>query len=114
MTETKFTPGPWTAVVPHNEHIHDGRDISNYSVYAENEFHDDEKANNKAIVSMQFTSALGLAESTANAHLIAAAPELHEALSDMVLDWDHELPEDRYADFVGRARKALAKARGES
>lgn len=42
----------------------------------------------------------------ANAHLIAAAPDLLEALADIERDWDGE-PEDMF-----RARAALSKARG--
>ena len=48
------------------------------------------------------------AECTANAHLIAAAPDLYAALEKIVFDWDGE-PEDMFA-----AQAALAKARGEA
>lgn len=48
------------------------------------------------------------AERDANANLIAAAPDLYEALRQIVYDWDGE-PED-----VFDAQIALAKARGES
>lgn len=41
------------------------------------------------------------------AHLIAAAPELYEALADLVHDFEGH-------PGFGPARKALAKARGES
>ena len=44
----------------------------------------------------------------AEAHLIAAAPDLYAALEQIVFDWDGE-PEDMFA-----ARAALAKARGET
>ncbi len=45
---------------------------------------------------------------TANAHLIAAAPEMYEALARIVFDWDGE-PED-----MQEAQEALRKARGET
>lgn len=47
-------------------------------------------------------------EVRANAALIAAAPELYEALKQIVSDWDGE-PEDMYS-----ARAAIAKAEGRS
>lgn len=45
-------------------------------------------------------------EVEATAHLFAAAPDLYEALDQIVFDWDGE-PED-----MADARAALAKARG--
>jgi hypothetical protein len=51
---------------------------------------------------------LPLEEKNANARLIAAAPEMYEALCDMVSD--HEALSQATLDF---ARKVLAKARGE-
>lgn len=47
-------------------------------------------------------------ETEANAHLIAAAPALYEALCDMVSD--HKCVSEATLDF---ARQALAQARGE-
>ena len=49
-------------------------------------------------------------ENLANAHLIAAAPDLYEALADLlaICDGDPDEPEE-----VKWARAALAKARGE-
>lgn len=51
-------------------------------------------------------------ENKANAHLIASAPDLYEALESMCyfMSWKYG-DEDQ---FVTVARKALAKARGES
>lgn len=45
----------------------------------------------------------------ANAHMIAASPDLYEALCDMVSD-----RESLSEATIENARKALAKARGES
>ena len=51
-------------------------------------------------------------ENQANAHLIAAAPELYEALERMVADYDiGEMTETPILDV---ANAALAKARGET
>lgn len=51
----------------------------------------------------------------ANAHLIAAAPDLYEALEDVVDSWsdDDNIDEDEYIRRIS-ARAALAKARGEA
>lgn len=50
------------------------------------------------------------AEDAANAHLIAAAPELYEALVNL-MDFLFHGKKDR--QMILRARAALAKARGE-
>lgn len=81
---SKHTPGPW--------------------FYAESEvgtpFVDSESVGDLSAV------ALPLDEQKANAHLIAAAPDLLEALEDL-LPW---LEDARMADG---ARAAIAKARGQ-
>ena len=46
----------------------------------------------------------------ANARLIAAAPDLLEALECLLASVDHEL----YGIAISRARKAIARARGEA
>lgn len=53
-------------------------------------------------------------KATAVAHLIAAAPELYEALNNLLskLSVDDEEGLFEYADPVINAREALAKARG--
>ena len=59
-------------------------------------------------------------ERKANAHLIAAAPDLLEALTDAVIDFDnwaaHEdnHPHEHLVAWAEKARAAIAKARGES
>lgn len=53
-------------------------------------------------------------EQEANAHLIAAAPELYEALDGLILVMDTtEMSKLFRADYA-KAKSALAKARGES
>lgn len=82
MSEPKFTPGPWYV---------DGTFVTN-----------DEDLD---ICSM------GDVAWEANAHLIAAAPELYEALRDLIAYCD---PTGDYIDDeLVWARAALAKARGE-
>jgi hypothetical protein len=56
--------------------------------------------------------------SAANANLIAAAPELYEALEEL-LDWQNGVPLDTpkyrkgWGGAVEKAKAALKKARGE-
>lgn len=50
----------------------------------------------------------------ANAKLIAAAPELYDALEELLSEWfDPEDTGTQDNPFVAKARRALAKARGE-
>jgi hypothetical protein len=101
MTDTKFTPGPWVSQ-PHNDYDKDiyvlGGDTF-IRVDNDDVEHD---------------------EATANAHLIAAAPDLYEALSsvgDNLLSGD-DSAHGGYVDLDGAAVQkimdALAKARGEA
>jgi hypothetical protein len=97
----KFTPGPWTAVPttfgPIDIVLADGRDV--VTVYGG-----------------------GTDNKKANAHLIAAAPELYEALQITMqrLDsanhdsFDGVWLEEDFARQTKEARAALAKARGET
>ena len=61
----------------------------------------------------------GLKKAKANAILIAAAPELLEALTDAVIDFDnwaaHEdnHPHEHLVAWAEKARAAIAKAKGE-
>ena len=56
-------------------------------------------------------------EDEANARLIAAAPELLEALEDLALQADAASPETgmraEMKEYIVRARAVIAKARGE-
>ena len=51
-------------------------------------------------------------EAEANSRLIAAAPELLEALKEVVTHWADETDENDWPEF-DRARKAIAKATGK-
>ena len=89
MSETKWTPGPWRGGHRCDGHIRttvDGERVSIAEAY-----------------------------SVADAHLIAAAPDLYEALYRLTKDCEIA-GLDRQAGwdcFIGMANAALSRARGE-
>lgn len=101
MTAPAFTQGPW--------YVRDD-DPSSLEVRR-----DDEDCR----LICEFPYGTEKPEDQANAHLIAAAPELYEALADMLAGWRYIREE--HGDFYGvgcnrcerLAQAALAKARGE-
>ena len=58
----------------------------------------------------------GYSESLNDARLIAAAPDLYEALYDVVAycESTHLVPSERFGKVLTRVKAALAKASGES
>lgn len=52
-------------------------------------------------------------DSEANAHLIAAAPELYEALEDVCKQMEYMATWDKHGQSYYKAKRALSKARGE-
>lgn len=110
MTERKFTPGPW-----HWDYgIYDP-----YALIAPNERYparDIIRARDGVVYSEITSDPANIEISTpANSHLIAAAPEIYEALEAIIARWDTPLWKD--AEPTGKViavgRAALAKARGE-
>ena len=104
--ETKFTPGPWSL---------DNNDVRDEAQAVLRDA-------TGCIVADAFTMDR-TGECEANAHLIAAAPELYEALEDCMTalePYDDAKPRDWKSDrenlrrVYQSARFALAKARGES
>jgi hypothetical protein len=97
-----WTPGPW--------HVSSTHLAAAYDIGAEN------GAN---IARVSGPTENGAEEFRANARLIAAAPDLYEALKRCVEYFDiryaRRLPgqNDDYCDNVDRVNAALAKARGE-
>ena len=62
-------------------------------------------------ISITFLEDESVYEAWANAHLVSAAPDMHEALKGLLKAFDEE---DYYNDtLLDRARAALAKAEGE-
>lgn len=104
MTETKFTPGPWQT------HISEVR--GDLCVISERAWICGEILNRVRSIPEE--------EARANAHLIAAAPELYAALETAIEEINHlrKFAGDNGAmiddtDFV-EGIAALAKARGEA
>src|SRR5690554_6545988 len=100
MSERKLTPGPWM--------------LSGCTVYALND-----QGFNRFSAHVQ-DAHTGEHELNANARLIAAAPELREALEDMLSGWKYI--RESHGDLYGvgwdraqnKARAAIAKVKGES
>jgi hypothetical protein len=97
---TKFTPGPWRYCPTNNGHMIGG-------------------SSNGYIAEVR--QVREVTEDKANAHLIAAAPDLYEALSDLIVLASAAMQlanrdgaEFNVDDDLREARAALKKARGES
>jgi len=106
MSDTKFTPAPWR--VHKQEHARNELwlTVLNGSI---------DVTHNKSIATNRY-SALSDEENLANAHLIAASPDLYSALEAIIKQWDTpnwKLTESTGV-FITQGRKALAKARGEA
>ena len=90
MNDTKFTPGPW----------HTWYEKMEISIYDQNS-------------DLICGPIKQCPEQEANAHLIAAAPELYEALNDLLNDCIN-FDGGKLTDiFMVKASRALTKARGE-
>ena len=87
MNNTEFTPSPWLVI----GEIGDEYEIADY--YG------------------TLIARIGVVDDTANAHLIAAAPDLYDALEGCLDSLGDEFILPR--DCVRQARTALMKARGE-
>jgi hypothetical protein len=101
----KWTPGPWR-VDQYNQPVTVcGQKIPCFEV--------DSEIDACWIAKVQdHRNCMGTPEGSANAHLIAAAPELYEALDNMLrIGGPHY---DECTARIKKAHAALAKARGES
>jgi hypothetical protein len=103
MSEQKFTPGPW---VNHGRITQPG--IPHSAVAAE------------MLIARVYSKHFGDSEQEiANANLIAAAPELLEALKAVLKDeeWNAAMADEvtpGARDNIRKARAAIAKAEGQS
>ena len=96
--ETKFTPGPW--VMQHGKDVHGNAEWM-VRVYPDG----------IGITTLTRLPRPGI-EQEFNAHLLAAAPELYEALEGLMDDLS--LRAKMRGEVVENAFDALAKARGEA
>lgn len=102
MTETKFTPGPWEAGRADVASIVDG--VDSKWIYAGGDY--------CAIASGRVTGSWETV--MANAHLIAAAPELYHKLAAVRKWMDEDDLGPWEAVFCAEIDALLAKARGEA
>ena len=101
MSERKWTPGKWSVYEVERETYWPGIDAGRTSIVVWG----DQQENN----GVQGDT---LEEAKANAHLIAAAPDLYEALQAMLDYCNAECGSKIYPGH--QAYEALAKARGEN
>ena len=107
MTEAEFTPGPWSAYIDEGACIIQS-DSSGFAVADAN------KGSAHPLSDewdKEWVAELD-AQAEANAHLIAAAPDLYAAL-EAIISWDHQLDGPYAWEALEQAKAALAKARGE-
>lgn len=116
MNDTKFTPGPWRR---DEHHVKLGDRLICFAAYPrempdEHQNRQDGESWLDARIRLAPERAAIVAESEANAALIAAAPDLYSALASIVAA--HEECDTMGIGYVlaDAARTALAKARGES
>ena len=101
MSESKFTPGPWYIGTPppNNEQTIGTKD--------------------GLMVAVATTGVNIVGATLANAHLIAAAPDLYKALAhlepylDAIVCYASTIEEHPPNGFILETKAALAKARGE-
>jgi len=98
MSEIKYSPGPWSiAKQPYNLVVLDNAGHLVATAYGWNEHGHMEQP----------------PEGQANAHLIAAAPELYEALNEVSYHLENNLPIWYTQGMHKRMKAALEKAEGK-
>lgn len=104
MSDIKFTPAPWT--------VHNTGDVFT-GLGAQNAEGIEAPSNDGWHIADCDMGGLGLEELQANAHLIAAAPDMYEALQQAITSMqDSGYQNSHVAIRAGKA--ALAKAEGKS
>ena len=101
MSETKFTPGPWIIC------IQDDNNCAN-TIFAKSQLKDGRITAEDWDFDI-CTTGIDHENYEANAHLIAAAPDLYEAVKDCV----DVLKRNQYHTTTAYLERLLAKARGE-
>lgn len=105
MTETKWTPGPWTIKrVGDESHIGIEKDFGDGRTWM-------------SVARVYMNKLCGAKQSAGNARLISAAPEMAEALERLLripIDADYRGDSGELHDAIQLARAALSKAKGEA
>lgn len=103
MTEPKWAPGPWEV----DEDYRPGMSWNRHIVYGSDR--------ENRVCFMSHSDGRAPERDRANAHLIAAAPELYEALLHIAdeIETDGGVDTSDWLNMAA-ARAALAKARGEA
>lgn len=96
MSDTKFTPGPWFVSSANKEDYEIGIQSAIGYQWHVCDVCDDMPDDH-----------------VANAHLIAAAPELYDALEGLLQNYKYNKRKGLGISPIMKAQKALAKARGE-
>lgn len=98
MSNTKFTPGPWV-----------------YKQYQKGVWGVGDPNTNDQIAKLEWNKEYD-SEAGANAALIAAAPELYEALGNLLLEYSaiSDSGNANHKNEIAAANRVLAKARGEN
>lgn len=112
---TKFTPGPWQWVNPITDEPWDSVEEPDFlSLRTVEEFWDGRYKLPKFVLGAEEFRGDTTETDHANAHLIAAAPELYDALNSMLTFYDVDEEPGEVSGVVHRqAGAALAKARGQ-
>lgn len=97
MTQTTHTPGPWSLRMT-------GWQTNPAAIYS--------PRRPGAVACIPARTSVPLDEQSANARLIAAAPDMFEALSNIILSSDANCG-DSLANAIEAARAAITKAKGQ-
>lgn len=105
MTEARISPAPWAATI--STLVLNGKIVTVGDINPEGPY----RGSVARLQSAEHIAGIGAAEVIANAHLIAAAPDLYAAL-ELALSYQ---PRDDSCDtWASDARAAIAKARGQA
>lgn len=105
--KTEHTPGPWSATTQHTHRTPAGVELVCIAVMPAGDY----RGPVADLQSCDHIQGITMAECEANARLIAAAPDMFDALRDALAS----LEISGQSDYVtGRVRAAIAKARGEA
>lgn len=103
---SKHTPGPWFA----EKHLNHATKKRVISIQTREKFDDMSEDDDPTIAGIHSTDKVDWH----NAHLMAAAPDLLEALETALFDAENTHPLDSNYSWADVARKAIARAKGES